>query len=97
MRGDGTLELTPMSGAASSKAPAPVEETIAPFSVQTFTDIESVSWDRSSSLTKLVTIATVCNKAKFVYTDEGSGTLWAACQSDVVLAAQQHGSPVDST
>lgn len=73
MRGDGTLELTPVA-AGSSKAPAAVqEESVNTFSVQAFNDIEAVSWDRSSTLTKLVTVATVCNKAKFVYTDEGSG------------------------
>jgi hypothetical protein len=75
MRGDGTLELTPIA-AGSSKAPAAVqEESVSTFSVQAFNDIEAVSWDRSSTLTKLVTVATVCNKAKFVYTDEGSGVL----------------------
>lgn len=72
MRGDGTLELTPMAG--PSKAPPVVaEENISSFSVQTFTEVDSVSWDRSSALTKLVTIASVCNKAKFVYSDDASG------------------------
>lgn len=68
MRGDGTLELTSMAG-PSKPAPVVAEDNINTFSVQTFTDIDSVQWDRSSTLTKLVTIATVCNKAKFVYAD----------------------------
>lgn len=68
MRGDGTLELTSMAG-PSKPVPVVAEDNINTFSVQTFTDIDSVQWDRSSTLTKLVTIATVCNKAKFVYAD----------------------------
>jgi hypothetical protein len=69
MRGDGTLELTSMAGPSKPVAPV-VEDSINTFSVQTFTDIDSVQWDRSSTLTKLITIATVCNKAKFVYSDK---------------------------
>jgi len=72
MRGDGTLELTPIP--ASSKVPTTTaEDSVDTFSVQAFPEIEAVSWDRSSSLTKLLTIATVCNKAKFVFSDDNSG------------------------
>ena len=73
-RGDGTFEMlrpprvSPPSAAAaaaaasSAAAGAPVQ----PFSVQCFAEgPESVAWDDCSMLTKLVTIATVCNKAKF--------------------------------
>ena len=81
MRGDGTLELTPIASGTTSKAPVAVaEEPVSTFTVQTFNDIESVSWDRSSALTKLVTVATVCNKAKFVFTDDGTGGLRRACR-----------------
>lgn len=72
MRGDGTLELTPIP--ASSKVPTTTaEDSVSTFSVQAFPEIEAVSWDRSSALTKLLTIATVCNKAKFVFSDDNSG------------------------
>jgi hypothetical protein len=78
MRGDGTLELTSMAG--PSKAPPVVaEENISSFSVQTFAEVDSVSWDRSSALTKLLTIASVCNKAKFVYSDDASGKRATRC------------------
>lgn len=69
MRGDGTLELTSMAGPSKPAVPVAAEDNINTFSLQTFTDLDSVQWDRSSTLTKLVTIATVCNKAKFVYPD----------------------------
>lgn len=46
------------------------EATINHFSVQGFSELNSVTWERSSTLTKLLTIATVCNKAKFTFAEE---------------------------
>jgi hypothetical protein len=48
----------------------PHADNIDTFSVQAFAESESVAWDRSSMLTKLLTIAVVCNKAKFTLSDE---------------------------
>jgi hypothetical protein len=73
MRGDGTLELTNVGAANIPRPPITSEDSISNFSIQNFPEIEAVSWDRSSTLTKLITIATVCNKAKFVFTDDNSG------------------------
>jgi hypothetical protein len=53
-------------------SPLPADSSVNTFSVQAFTDLNAVSWDRSSALTKLLTIATVCNKAKFTFAEEGS-------------------------
>lgn len=73
LRGDGTLELTPLSRASRmGSSPLPADSSVNTFSVQAFTDLSAVSWDRSSALTKLLTIATVCNKAKFTFAEEGS-------------------------
>lgn len=73
MRGDGTLELTSAGAASIPKPLITAEDSISNFSIQNFPEIEAVSWDRSSTLTKLITIASVCNKAKFVFTDDNSG------------------------
>jgi hypothetical protein len=75
MRGDGTLELTNAGASSIPKPHITSEDSISNFSIQNFPEIEAVSWDRSSTLTKLITIATVCNKAKFVFTDDNSGEL----------------------
>lgn len=70
-RGDGSFEFH--ADAAPAKRLEPTkEETVNTFSVQAFTDITAVSWDRSSALTKLLTIACVCNKAKFTVSEESS-------------------------
>lgn len=93
MRGDGTMEMTPVVG--SSKAPVPSsEDSVSAFSVQTFPEIEAVSWDRSSALTKLLTIAAVCNKAKFVFSDTDARThspcYRFACSGDNSSSLPQH-------
>ncbi|WIA28646.1 hypothetical protein OEZ86_011182 [Tetradesmus obliquus] len=74
-RGDGSLEFTaPPSnlGKPSTTLQAVQEATINHFSVQGFSELNSVTWERSSTLTKLLTIATVCNKAKFTFAEEQS-------------------------
>lgn len=43
------------------------------FSVQSFAELNAVSWARSSALTKLLAIASVCNKAKFTYDTAAQG------------------------
>jgi hypothetical protein len=45
---------------------------IAPLAMQSPSSTEAVAWDASSTLTQLLTVATVCNKAKF---DDASGGL----------------------
>ena len=63
--------------AEAPKVQPPVaRKSIDTFSVQSVYEMDSVSWENSSALTKLLTIATVCNKAKFVFSDEHTGTLW---------------------
>lgn len=42
--------------------------------MQSWQTLDAVSWDNSSVLMKLVTIATVCNKAKFATTEKGDAT-----------------------
>lgn len=69
------------------------EANINTFSVQSFAELSSVTWERSSALTKLLTIAVVCNKAKFVYGEEPpSKMVWqlVTCKlSDFVCMRQQ--------
>lgn len=80
-RGDGTLELTqalaPASSAGSAtsagRAPVPLDAAPATFSVQSWLELPAVAWERSSALTKLLTVASVCNKAKFSGGDEPAG------------------------
>ncbi|KAF6263646.1 hypothetical protein COO60DRAFT_1698701 [Scenedesmus sp. NREL 46B-D3] len=71
-RGDGSLEFTAPSnlGKASMSLQAVQEVTVNSFSVQSFGELSAVTWERSSALTKLLTIATVCNKAKFTFGEE---------------------------
>ncbi|KAI8473316.1 MAG: hypothetical protein J3K34DRAFT_518987 [Monoraphidium minutum] len=87
LRGDGTLEvaaLAPAAGAASgppaamgtltegaAQIAAPAPPSPAPLALHTFAAPEAVSWPASSSLVQLLTVATVCNKAK--YDDQGKG------------------------
>jgi hypothetical protein len=72
-RGDGSFEFTAPTN-LGSKPPATLqavqEATVNTFSVQAFTELNAVTWERSSTLTKLLTIATVCNKAKFTFGEE---------------------------
>lgn len=70
-RGNGAFEISQASMVASKKLESTQEE-INNFSVQAFTDLTAVSWDRSSALTKLITIGCVCNKAKFTVAEESS-------------------------
>ncbi|GBF90642.1 p-type atpase [Raphidocelis subcapitata] len=80
-RGDGTFDVTTHGAAvhlatlkegdgagpagagvgSSSGAKAP----IAPLAMQCPSSVEAVSWDASSTLTQLLTVATVCNKSKY--------------------------------
>lgn len=74
-RGDGSFEFHADPHMAPGKRlEATKEESVTTFSVQAFTDLTAVSWDRSSALTKLLTIACVCNKAKFTVAEESSTT-----------------------
>jgi hypothetical protein len=69
MRGDGTLELVPIPAdralGALSTTSSDSTGSAATFSVQGFVDAAGVSWAKSSTLMKLVTLAAVCNKAKY--------------------------------
>jgi hypothetical protein len=72
-RGDGSFEFTAPSnlGAKGTATLQAVQEaTVNTFSVQSFAELSAVTWERSSTLTKLLTIATVCNKAKFTISEE---------------------------
>jgi hypothetical protein len=71
-RGDGSFEFTVPSnlGKPSATLQAVQEATVNTFSVQSFSELTAVTWERSSALTKLLTIATVCNKAKFTISEE---------------------------
>lgn len=51
------------SGAAAAAPPAPA--AVSPLTLQTFASPEAVTWPGSSALTQLLTVATVCNKAKY--------------------------------
>ncbi|KAF8072642.1 Atpalpha [Scenedesmus sp. PABB004] len=69
-RGDGSFELEGVS--SDGKPPAqplpPMQEEaprIGTFMVQSFAELSAITWERSSALTKLLTIAVVANKAKF--------------------------------
>eukprot|EP00775_Hariotina_reticulata_P010474 gene10474-10632_t len=93
LRGDGTLELTPLSRASRMGAgPSAADASVNSFSVQAFTDLNAVSWDRSSALTKLLTIATVCNKAKFTFADDGSSAGKSADHTAISVPMFQPGS-----
>jgi hypothetical protein len=70
MRGDGTLELVPIP-ADRTLSTSSVDSNVPTFSVQGFVDAAGVSWAKSSSLMKLVTLAAVCNKAKYDQGDQG--------------------------
>jgi hypothetical protein len=41
------------------------DDNMSPFTMQSFNDPSNVSWASSTAITRLVTLATVCNKAKF--------------------------------
>jgi hypothetical protein len=73
-RGDGSFEFSAPPSNLGSKGSATLqavqEATVNTFSVQSFTELNAVTWERSSALTKLLTIATVCNKAKFTFGEE---------------------------
>lgn len=72
-RGDGTFELKPLQPHLAKRSVLGVTaEEPATFSVQGFTEATAVSWDASSALTKLITIATVCNKAKFTISEDAA-------------------------
>lgn len=74
-RGDGSFEFHADPHTAPGKRlEATKEESVNTFSVQAYTDLTAVNWDRSSALTKLLTIACVCNKAKFTVAEESSTT-----------------------
>jgi hypothetical protein len=51
-------------------SPAPPKATLPPLMMQQFSTPESVSWPGSSTYTQLLTVATVCNKAKY---DDSAG------------------------
>ena len=71
MKGDGTFELTTAPSAKLGRmSVTSADGNLPTFTVQTFQELSSVSWDGSSTLMKLVTIATVCNKAKFAAAEE---------------------------
>jgi magnesium-transporting ATPase (P-type) len=71
----GGAEPAAASAIVSSSGPLPAPApALLPFSVQAFADPSAISWDRSSMLTKLMTIATVCNKAKFAPPAATTGT-----------------------
>jgi hypothetical protein len=69
MRGDGTLELVPIP-ADKPLGTTSTDSNVPTFSVQAFVDAAGVSWAKSSSLMKLVTLAAVCNKAKYDQGDQ---------------------------
>lgn len=62
------------------------EDDINTFTVQAFADLTAVNWERSSALTKLLTIACVNNKAKFTVAEESSGNGKMSCML-LILAA----------
>jgi hypothetical protein len=49
----------------ASQAPAQPEPPLTPFTMQAVRDPSQANWANASALTRLVTLATVCNKAKF--------------------------------
>lgn len=78
----------------SSVPPKPLA---APLSLQTFTTQEAVNWPNSSGLTQLLTVATVCNKAKYddTATDAGARGLLGGGpkQQTCCRSVLRHGAP----
>jgi len=74
MKGDGTFELSTAPNAKLGRMSVmSADGNLPTFTVQTFQELSSISWDGSSTLMKLVTVATVCNKAKFAVAEEPAG------------------------
>ena len=71
-RGDGSFELH-SDPSITKRLETTKEDNVNTFTVQSFADLTAVNWERSSTLTKLLTIACVCNKAKFTVAEESSG------------------------
>jgi hypothetical protein len=71
MKGDGTFELASAPSAKLGRSSIAMSDgNLKTFTVQNFQELGNISWDGSSTLMKLVTVATVCNKAKFAVAED---------------------------
>lgn len=85
-RGDGSFELH-SDPSVTKRLESSKEDDVATFTVQAFADLTAVNWDRSSALTKLLTIACVNNKAKFTVAEESSGAGKMSCMLLIFVAS----------
>jgi hypothetical protein len=91
-RGDGRLEVVvagvemQQQQTARARLQPTCEEDMAvsTFGVQAFEQLSEIAWGRSSALTKLLTIAAVCNKARFI-SKAGTGSEQGAVAASVML------------